>query len=85
VWAISDALRQEELEGDIRVTTISPGTTASELADHITDAAAAEAMKVFRAVTIEPDAVARAIAFALAQPQDVDVSEIVIRPTRSTA
>jgi NADP-dependent 3-hydroxy acid dehydrogenase YdfG len=85
VWAISDALRQEELEGDIRVTTISPGTTASELADHITDAAAAEAMKVFRAVTIEPDAVARAIAFALAQPQEVDVSEIVIRPTRSPA
>jgi NADP-dependent 3-hydroxy acid dehydrogenase YdfG len=85
VWALSDALRQEELEGDIRVTTISPGTTASELADHITDAAAAAAMKAFRAVTIEPDAVARAIAFALAQPPDVDVSEIVIRPTRSPA
>ena len=85
VWALSDALRQEELEGDIRVTTISPGTTASELADHITDAAAAEAMQSFRAVTIEPDAIARAIAFAIAQPQDVDVSEIVIRPTRSPA
>jgi NADP-dependent 3-hydroxy acid dehydrogenase YdfG len=85
VWAISDALRQEELEGDIRVTTISPGTTASELADHITDAAAARAMKDFRAVTIDADAIARAIAFALAQPQDVDVSEIVVRPTRSPA
>lgn len=85
VWAISDALRQEELEGDIRVTTISPGTTASELADHITDAAAAQAMKSFRAVTIDADAIARAIAFALAQPQDVDVSEIVVRPTRSPA
>ncbi|MBC7942216.1 MAG: SDR family oxidoreductase [Chitinophagaceae bacterium] len=85
VWAISDALRQEELDGDIRVTTISPGTTASELADHIADAAAADAMKSFRAVTIEPEAVARAIAFAIAQPQDVDVSEIVILPTRSPA
>jgi NADP-dependent 3-hydroxy acid dehydrogenase YdfG len=85
VWAISDALRQEELEGDIRVTTISPGTTASELADHIADDAAAEAMESFRAVTIDADAIARAVAFAIAQPQDVDVSEIVIRPTRSPA
>lgn len=85
VWALSDALRQEELEGDIRVTTVSPGTTTSELADHITDEGAAEAMRVFRAITIAPDAVARAIAFAIAQPQDVDVSEIVVRPTRSPA
>lgn len=85
VWALSDALRQEELEGDIRVTTVSPGTTTSELADHITDERAAEAMRVFRAITIAPDAVARAIAFAIAQPQDVDVSEIVVRPTRSPA
>lgn len=85
VWALSDALRQEELEGDIRVTTISPGTTTSELADHITDADAAEAMRAFRAITIEPEAVARAIAFAIQQPQDVDVSEIVVRPTRSPA
>ena len=85
VWALSDALRQEELEGDIRVTTISPGTTTSELADHITDTDAAEAMRAFRAITIEPDAVARAIAFAIQQPHDVDVSEIVVRPTRSPA
>lgn len=85
VWALSEALRQEELAGDIRVTTISPGTTTSELADHITDADAAEAMRSFRAITIEPDAIARAIAFALLQPQDVDVSEIVVRPTRSPA
>lgn len=85
VWAISDALRQEELGGDIRVTTISPGTTASELADHITDPDAQEAMKLFRATTIAPAAIAQAIAFAIAQPQDVDVSEIVIRPTRSPA
>jgi NADP-dependent 3-hydroxy acid dehydrogenase YdfG len=85
VWAISDALRQEELGGDIRVTVISPGTTASELADHIADPAAAEAMTSFRAVTIGADAIARAIAFALEQPQDVDVSEIVVRPTRSPA
>ncbi|KQW46659.1 MULTISPECIES: SDR family oxidoreductase [unclassified Roseateles] len=85
VWAISDALRQEELGGDIRVTTISPGTTASELADHIADADAAAAMREFRAVTLDADAIARAIGFAIAQPADVDVSEIIVRPTRSPA
>jgi NADP-dependent 3-hydroxy acid dehydrogenase YdfG len=85
VWALSDALRQEEIEGDIRVTTISPGTTTSELADHITDAQAVEAMRSFRSITIDANAVARAIAFAIAQPKDVDVSEIVVRPTRSPA
>jgi NADP-dependent 3-hydroxy acid dehydrogenase YdfG len=85
VWALSDALRQEELGGDIRVTTISPGTVASELAGSITDADAAEAMKSFRAITLDPEAIARAIAFAIEQPQDVDVSEITVRPTRSPA
>lgn len=84
-WAICDALRQEELDGDIRVTTISPGTTASELADHISDADAAAAMRAFRAITLPADAVAQAIAYAIAQPPEVDVSEIVLRPTRSPA
>lgn len=83
VWAISDALRQEELDGDIRVTTISPGTTTSELADHLTDPAAVEAMRAFRAITIAPEAIAQAIGFAIGQPQEVDVSEIIVRPTRS--
>jgi NADP-dependent 3-hydroxy acid dehydrogenase YdfG len=83
VWALSDALRQEHLDGDLRVTTISPGTTESELADHITDPAAADAMKQFRAITIDAGAVARAIAYALEQPAEVSVSEVVVRPTRS--
>ncbi len=85
VWAISDGLRQEELDGDIRVTVVSPGTTTSELANSITDPQAAAAMREFRAITIEPEAIARAIAYAIAQPPDVDVSEIVVRPTRSPA
>jgi NADP-dependent 3-hydroxy acid dehydrogenase YdfG len=85
VWAISDGLRQEELDGDIRVTVVSPGTTTSELADHITDPQAAAAMREFRAITIEPEAIARAIAYAIDQPHEVDVSEIVVRPTRSPA
>ena len=81
VRAISDGLRQET--DCIRVTVISPGTTTSELADSIGDPTAREAMKAFRAVTISPEAVAAALAYAIGQPDDVDVSEIVVRPTAS--
>lgn len=81
VWAISDGLRQET--DRIRVTVISPGTTTSELADTITDPTAREAMKAYRAITISPEAVAHAIAYAISQPEDVDVSEIIVRPTAS--
>ncbi|BFO56374.1 MULTISPECIES: SDR family oxidoreductase [Comamonadaceae] len=81
VWAISDGLRQEH--SDIRVTTISPGVTASELAESISDEKGREEMKAFRRVAIGADAIARAIRFAIEQPADVDTSEIVIRPTAS--
>lgn len=81
VGAISDGLRQEM--DHLRVTVISPGTTTSELADTISDPVAREAMKAWRAITISPDAVAQAIAYAIGQPEDVDVSEIIVRPTAS--
>lgn len=81
VWAISEGLRQES--PSIRVTTISPGVTESELADSISDARGREEMKAFRATAIPADAVARAIVFAIGQPADVDTSEIIIRPTAS--
>jgi NADP-dependent 3-hydroxy acid dehydrogenase YdfG len=81
VIAISEGLRQEN--NDIRVTVISPGVTESELADTITDAGAAAGMREFRKIAIGPDAIARAIAFAVEQPADVDVSEIIVRPTAS--
>ncbi|GGB04880.1 oxidoreductase [Brucella endophytica] len=81
VRAISDGLRQET--DRIRVTVISPGTTTSELAGTITDPGAQEAMVAFRAITISAEAVANAIAYAISQPEDVDVSEVVIRPTAS--
>ena len=79
VRAISDGLRQEH--SDIRVTCIHPGVVESELADSITDPAAAEAMKLYRAIALRPDAIARAVRYAIAEPDDVDVNEIVIRPT----
>ena len=81
VNAISEGLRQEST--DIRVTVISPGVTESELADTISDESAREAMKEFRKGAISADAIARAILFAIEQPEDVDVSEIIVRPTSS--
>lgn len=79
VRAISDGLRQEH--SDIRVTCIHPGVVESELADSITDPATAEAMKLYRTIALKPDAIARAVRYAIAEPDDVDVNEIVIRPT----
>ncbi|MGX9120696.1 SDR family oxidoreductase [Mesorhizobium sp. BHbsci] len=81
VRAISDGLRQEH--GNIRVTCIHPGVVESELADTITDPVAVEAMKTYRAIALQPDAIGRAVRFAIEQPDDVDVNEIVIRPTAS--
>lgn len=81
VWAISEGLRQEN--DDLRVTVISPGVVESELADTISDPATAEVIRNYRRIAIAPDAVARAIAFAVEQPADVDVSEIIVRPTAS--
>lgn len=81
VRAISDGLRQET--DKIRVTVICPGVVESELANSISDDTARLAMQTFRRVAISPDAIARAIAYAVEQPADVDVSEIVVRPTAS--
>jgi len=81
VVAISDGLRQEN--NDIRVTVISPGVVESDLASTITHEATKGLIDDFRKVAITPDAIGRAIAFAVEQPNDVDVSEIIVRPTAS--
>ncbi|QWF85560.1 SDR family oxidoreductase [Amycolatopsis sp. CA-230715] len=80
-WAITEGLRREADPG-IRVTTVSPGVVESELADTITEAGAKEAMRAYRAAAIPADAIAGAVSYALAQPADVDVNELVVRPTR---
>jgi NADP-dependent 3-hydroxy acid dehydrogenase YdfG len=81
VRAVSEGLRQEA--GDsLRVTIISPGMTSTNFADSMTDPAVRAELEERRdAIAMPPDAVARAIAFAIDQPADVDVGEIVIRPT----
>ncbi|SDS94220.1 NADP-dependent 3-hydroxy acid dehydrogenase YdfG [Pseudomonas sp. Z003-0.4C(8344-21)] len=81
VRAISDGLRQET--DKIRVTVVCPGVVESELADSISDEVAREEMRAFRSVALGADAIARALVYAIDQPDDVDVSEIVVRPVAS--
>jgi NADP-dependent 3-hydroxy acid dehydrogenase YdfG len=80
VRAISEGIRQE-VDG-IRTTIISPGAVQSELPLGISDPQTAAGTKEFYRLTAIPaDAVARAIAFAIEQPADVDINEILLRPT----
>lgn len=82
VRAITEGLRQES-GGGLRVTLVSPGVTESELADSISDPAAREAMKTYRAVALPASAIADAIAHVVSQPPEVDVNEVIIRPAAS--
>ena len=68
----------------MRVCVISPGITESELAESISDEQARDAMRDYRALAIPASAIADAIAFAIGQPPEVDVNEIIVRPTAST-
>ncbi|HEY4059472.1 MAG TPA: SDR family oxidoreductase [Kofleriaceae bacterium] len=81
VRTISEGLRQEA-GPDLRVTVISPGMIATKFADSITSPTVrASIAKQAGDIAIPADAIARAIAFAIDQPRDVDVGEIVVRPT----
>ncbi|QDL07531.1 oxidoreductase [Brasilonema octagenarum UFV-E1] len=81
VWAISEGLRQESK--NLRVTTISPGVVETELGSDITEESAKGALKEFRKISLTPDAIARAVLYAVSQPDDVDVNEVIVRPTAS--
>ena len=79
--AISDGLRQE-LAGQIRVTVVAPGFTAANVAEHVRDPVVRAQIEQSRdRFAMPPDAVARAIAYAVEQPDDVNIGEIVIRST----
>lgn len=78
-WAITEGLRLESPPG-VRVTTVSPGVTTSELADSISDPLARQAMVAYRAHAIPAASIAEAIAYAVEQPPEVDVNEIIVRP-----
>lgn len=78
--ATEGLLRQSN--GEIRSTNISPGAVATELTSTITPVDTASRVNQFYSLAIDADAIARAIAYAIEQPADVDVNEIIIRPTR---
>ena len=83
VRALSEGVRQEVKPYNIRTTVISPGAVATELPNGVTDPATAERIKKFYAdVAVPADSFARAVAFAMSQPEDVDINEILFRPTR---
>jgi len=80
VKALSEGLRMES-NGQIRATNISPGAVDTELTDHITHEGAAESAGKLYEAAIDAEAIARAITFAIEQPGDVDINELIIRPT----
>jgi NADP-dependent 3-hydroxy acid dehydrogenase YdfG len=79
VRAISEGLRQESR--DLRVTVISPGLTRSELTKGISDTDVREAVQNNMEIAIPAAAIAEAINYAISQPLNVDVNELIIRPT----
>jgi NADP-dependent 3-hydroxy acid dehydrogenase YdfG len=83
VRALSEGLRQEVKPYNIRTTVLSPGAVATELPNSVTDPDAAARIKQFYATAAIPaDSFARAVSFAISQPEDVDINEIVFRPTK---
>ena len=78
--ALSEGLRQE-VGPHIRTTIISPGAVATELPNNISDPDVIERIDNLYKIAIPADAVARAIAYAISEPADVDINEIVLRPT----
>ncbi|MFF4488742.1 SDR family oxidoreductase [Streptomyces sp. NPDC001544] len=82
VRTIHEGLRTESTDGVVRTTAISPGYVRTDLADSMTDPhIRKQTRKNMDAVGIPPAAVARAVAFAIEQPDDVEIGEINVRPT----
>lgn len=81
VRALSEGLRQEVKPYNIRTTVISPGAVATELPNTVTEPDIAENMRKVYEVAIPPESFAQAVAFAMSQPEEVDVNEILFRPT----
>jgi NADP-dependent 3-hydroxy acid dehydrogenase YdfG len=81
VRVISEGLRQEVKPYNIRTTIISPGAVATELPDSVTEPDVAERVRKTYEGAISADSFARTVAFAMSQPEDVDINEILFRPT----
>ncbi len=82
VRTLLEGLRQESTDGVLRTTAVSPGFVRTELADSIDNTQVREQiLRNMGKIGIAPEAVARAIVFAIEQPHDVEIGEITIRPT----
>ena len=83
VLIISEGLRQEVKPYNIRTTVISPGAVKTELANSITEADVAEGVRKFMdAIAVPAETFANVVSFAISQPEDVDINEIIFRPTK---
>jgi NADP-dependent 3-hydroxy acid dehydrogenase YdfG len=84
VNGISESLRQELLEDNIRVTMVEPGAVKTELPDHITDEEAREGLSSLleRLDPLQAEDIANAIVYVVTQPQRVSINEILIRPSQ---
>lgn len=82
VLALSEGLRQEVKPYNIRTTVISPGAIATELPDSVTESDIAEKVRKIYEIAVPAESFARAVAFAMSQPDEIDVNEILFRPTR---
>jgi len=82
VRVISEGLRQEVKPYNIRTTIISPGAVKTELLEHISDDNIQEANQDYVGkIGLTPDAFARLISFVVSEPEEVDINEILFRPT----
>ena len=84
VNGISESLRQELLEYNIRVTMVEPGVVETELPDHITDEEASEGLNAMleQLEPLKAEDIANAIVYIVTQPQRVSINEILIRPSQ---
>jgi len=82
VRAITEGLRMEHKADNIRCTIVSPGAVATELPEGSSEEDTRKNLREFYKIAVPADSVARAIAYAIEQPAEVDVNEIVIRPTK---
>jgi len=81
VRALTEGLRMELHSQNIRCTMISPGAIATELSESSSDEATRKNLREFMKMAIPASAIARAIAYTIEQPAEVEVDEMVIRPT----
>jgi NADP-dependent 3-hydroxy acid dehydrogenase YdfG len=83
VRALAEGFRQEVKPYNIRTTIISPGAVATELPDSVTEPDIAEKIRTYYdEIAIPAESFAQAVVFAMSQPEEVDVNEILFRPTR---